>query len=572
VLTLLDIYLGDSESAIQRLNGIWCFVCVVFFSICELVLLIATHTLKVTKLSVEFIWHWSKIAFSNGLVGAQIAGQYIYEGSLVAAEYGISGAKVAAHQVSVGAQTCAYYAWVGLKHGSVYAYHVSLVVMEYISYAAAETWDYLQVVFVSGAHYAVEGWKIGSSYLAKGLYYSYKHGTVALKDGSIWFYHYTVYFVTNFREASLEAAICSWETAKSVSAVVSSASYEGGVWLVYALSELIAKTYEVSVEGFLWMCSTSVAVVDKTVVASTTAAQYSYIAATDAFSFTIMALVTAYEKTVAFCEATYSGTVSFYNWSSTTAYTICDWTCTCAYLAYHYLYIGITDYGFRCAVVVGNGIAEVGCFLGRVLGKFFGDLGMYVANFFYVTTSRLASVIYILVMFVYHIVAAVGSVIKAMVSVAVFCTTRVFGAIIWFLRETLFAYLYMLHKYNMYRELLFLAFIGLLSVYCSGLMRDRRRLNEMDEPDGSDGEDEDEASETDQQARESVECVSRQAVSLRDLSLATELGEVPSYDEVDTLDETLTEFAIPEHAAEEEEHELQEEDLLPELPANAEES
>jgi hypothetical protein len=178
-------------------------------------------------------------------------------------------------------------------------------------------------------------------------------------------------------------------------------------------------------------------------------------------------------------------------------------------------------------------------------------------------------------MFAYHIVAAVGSVIKAVVNVLVFCTTRVFGVVIWFLRETLFAYLYMLHQYNMYRELLFLAFVGLLSVYCTGLMRDRRRLDEADEVDGSDDEVEQSDSEQTElpAGGDSAEAKSQRIVSLKELSLATEYHEMPSHEEVDLHDDTLTEFAIPEQEVEDEERELQEEDLIPDLnSANFEES
>jgi hypothetical protein len=67
--------------------------------------------------------------------------------------------------------------------------------------------------------------------------------------------------------------------------------------------------------------------------------------------------------------------------------------------------------------------------------------------------------------------------------------TAVFGSIIWFLEETLFAYAYMMHQYTMYQEILFVLIIGVLSLYCTGLVRDRNRS-------GADSDDSDE--ETDE--------------------------------------------------------------------------
>ncbi len=47
--------------------------------------------------------------------------------------------------------------------------------------------------------------------------------------------------------------------------------------------------------------------------------------------------------------------------------------------------------------------------------------------------------------------------------------------------------MFALHKYNMYRELLFVGFIALLVLYCTGLMRDLRRGGaDGDESDDSD--------------------------------------------------------------------------------------
>lgn len=560
LLTMLDIYLQDTESAYRRLDNIWWCTCVMAQGVWDVSVMGGTYVCQGTQWAAEHIWYCLRVASHYGLVGAQVAGHHIYEGGVIAIEYGAAGTKIAANHAYETALTCGHYAWVGTKSGTKMAYEFSQVVMQYAGHAAVVTWHCLKDASIVGSQYAVNGCKIGASYTASGLDYTVKHGTVAVKEGSVWLYHNSVYFVTNFREASAEAAVWSWATAKCVAEAMSSASYTSGVWLAHVSYDGFVKLCDVSVASFYWLSDASTVAAQWSAVAAISAAQAIRDGSICSFNFAVTTTVSAYEATVLFFVNFYNGAVSFHSWVTSTAQLVWDWTTAFAAAAYRFMYVAVTEYGFNWAVAIFNALVKVGCLLGRVLGKFFGDLGMYVANFFYVTSSRLASVVYVVLMFVYHIVAGVGTVIKALIGVAVYCTTRVFSVVIWFLRETLFAYLYMLHKYNMYRELLFLAFVGLLSVYCTGLMRDRRRLNETDEPDGS--TDDDESGED--EAEDLPDVKSKQVVSVKDLSLTTESGEMPSFDEVDAHDETLTEFAIPEQcAADEEDHELREEDLVP---------
>ena len=46
--------------------------------------------------------------------------------------------------------------------------------------------------------------------------------------------------------------------------------------------------------------------------------------------------------------------------------------------------------------------------------------------------------------------------------------------------------MFALHKYNMYREMLFVGFIVLLVFYCTGLMRDLRKGDSESDSDDSD--------------------------------------------------------------------------------------
>jgi hypothetical protein len=558
----------------RRLDNIWWSVTTAAQALWDVTLIGGSYALQGSKIAFENICCWLEIAYHYGLVGTRIAGQHVYAGLLVTAEYLAVGARVAAHHIYEGAVTCGHYAWIGGKQGAIWTYDASVILLDYGGHGAMITWHYLKAATVSGSYYAMEGCQFCASYMAWGADYAVRHGSVALKDGLVWLYHYTIYFVTNFREASVEAAVWSWAAANTAAETLSSASYTAGIWTGHAMSKFFDKSCEFSVAAFHWLCAASSATADWTAVAVTAGAETFVTATGRALNFIVTSSVSAYEAVVAFVLGVYFGTVTAIEWTVATAQLVWDWSTAFATRTGQLLYIGLTEYGFHWAVAIGNGLVQVGCFLGRVLGKFFGDLGVYVANFFYVTSTRITSVIYIVLLFVYRILAAVASVIKAFTGAAVFCTTRVFGVVIWFLRETLFAYMYMLHQYNMYRELLFLLFVGLLSVYCTGLMRDRRRLVEVDEYDGSD-EEEEEEEEREQAGDDASDAARRpigdaakagkkQAISVKDLSPTIGAGEMPSHDEVDAHDDTLTEFAIPEDGAGDDgEHELREEDLVP---------
>ena len=54
------------------------------------------------------------------------------------------------------------------------------------------------------------------------------------------------------------------------------------------------------------------------------------------------------------------------------------------------------------------------------------------------------------------------------------------------LQELFSGYMFALHKYNMYREMLFVGFLVLLVLYCTGLMRDLRKGDSESDSDDSD--------------------------------------------------------------------------------------
>ena len=557
LLTVLDLYLEDYASARYRLAVIWWCTCTAVQFLWDMSIIGATYAWYWTQLAAEKTWQGSKVAAHYGLVGAEITGKHIYAGSVVVAQYTVIGSKVAAEYAVVGAKVLARYTWIGCKHSVVIAYRVLLLLVDSAICCSQVCWEYAYAGTLVGGHYVAEGGKLGAHYAARGSVYAYEHGSTAVKHGSVCFYHYAIYFVTNFRKASAEAAVWSWTTLQAVVVAACSATYSGGRLLLCCTADLLNKSYEVLWLAVRWLYAASVSAANWTSVTVTNIVIFAKEFAVATVRFAISSCVTAYNATTTTVVALYSGSMTVSEWSVTTAKVTWSWlTQTVTGLA-NLLYVAVTHYGFRWAALVGGWLFDVACFLGHVLCKFFGDLGAYVVSFVYITSSRILSIVYIIISFVYSIVMAVASVIRVVLDVVVFCITRMFGAIIWFLRETLFAYMYMLHQYNIYRELLFMIFIGLLTVYCTGLMRDRRQLHETDNLELSDAEEEhpDDTLVPEDGYEETAELQLK-----KDLALSEQQPVMPSHDEVD---DDLSDIELPEQIEDVEERGLEEEDLIP---------
>lgn len=557
LLTLLDLYLEDYVSAKHRLAVIWWCMCTTAHFLWEMSVIGVTYAWHGTLFVAEKTWNGSKVAVHYGLVGAEVAGKQMYAGTAVAAQYAVIGSKIAAEYAVEGAEIVARFTWIGCKHTVIFAYHVILLLIDWAVFCIKICWQYAYASTLVGGHYVVEGGKLGAQYAAKGCVYAYKHGTIAVKHGSVCFYHYAIYFVTNFRKASAEAAVWSWTTLQAVVVAVFSAAYSGGRLLLCSTADLLHKSYELLWLAGQWLYTASVSAANWTIVTVANVVIFAKEVAVAVVRFSIAACVTAYNAAVASVIALYSGSVSVTEWSVSTAKLTWTWFTTTVVSLSNFLYVAVTEYGFCWAGVLGSWLFDVAYFLSHVLWKFFGDLGAYVANFVYVTSSRILSVVYIVISFVYSIAMAVASVIRVVLDAAVFCTTHLFGSIIWFLRETLFAYMYMLHQYNMYRELLFMVFIGLLTVYCTGLMRDRRRLKEIDDSESSDGSEEECLDDT--MVAEDGREDSPMSRPKRDSTLPEQQQIMPSHEEVD---DDLSDIEIPEHIEDVEERGLEEEDLL----------
>jgi len=560
LLTLLDLYLEDYASARYRLAVIWWCICTAVQFVWDMSVIGATYAWYGTQFAAEKTWDGSKIAAHYGLVGAEFAGRQIYAGTLVTTHFAIIGAKISAEYAAEGAEIVARCTWIGCKHSAIIAYRVLLLLIDYAAFCIQVCWEYTYAATLVGGHYVAEGGKVSAHYATKGCFYAYEHGVTAMKHGSICFYHYAIYFMTNFRKASAEAAVWLWTTLHAVVVATCSAAYSGGQLVLLCTSDLGYKLYELIWLACQWIYATAVVAANWTTIAVNSTVIFAKEFTIASVRFVISACITAYNAIITTVVAIYTGSVSVSEWSMTTAKVTWSWLTTTAIGLSNFLYMAVTEYGFRWAALVGSWLFDVACFLGHVLCKFFGDLGAYIASFVYVTSSRILSVVYIIASFLYSIAMAIASVIRVVLDVVVFCTTRMFGAIIWFLRETLFAYMYMLHQYNIYRELLFLIFIGLLTVYCTGLMRDRRRLNEMEDAESSDGSEEEEEHPDDTITAGDSHTEITKSLQLKVPALSEQQLLMPSHEEVD---DDLSDIELPDQIEDVEERALEEEDLIP---------
>jgi len=559
LLTLLDLYLEDYASARYRLAVIWWCTCTAVQFVWDTSVVGATYAWYGTQFAAEKTWHGSKVAAHYGLVGAEIAGRHIYAGTLVTAHYAATGTKVAAQYAVEAAEISARCTWIGCKHSAIIAYRILLVLIDYTALCTRVCLEYTYAAILLGGHYVAEGGKLSGHYAANCCLYAYEHGTTAMKHGSVCFYHYAIYFVTNFRKASAEAAVWLWTTLQAVVVATCSATYSAGQLLLCCTVDLGYKLYELVWLAGQWLYAAAVVAANWTTFTVNSVVVFAKEFTIAAVRFVVSACVTAHDATVTTVTAIHSGSLSVGEWSVSTAKVMWSWLTTAAVGLSNFLYIAVTEYGLRWAAVIGSWLFDMTCFLGLVLCKFFSDLGVYVANFVYVTSSRILSVVYIITSFLYSIAMAIASVIRVVLDVIVFCTTRMFGAIIWFLHETLFAYMYMLHQYNMYRELLFLIFVGLLTVYCTGLMRDRRRLNEMDDAESSDGS-EDEEHLDDIITPEDGHTETAKSQSSKVPALSERQLVMPSHEEVD---DDLLDIELPDKIDDVEDRALEEEDLMP---------
>ena len=484
----------------------------------------------------------------------------MYVGGAACLQHGFEATKIAGQYVKLGSEYAAHYIWVATCCGADFSYRGGKATAEYMVYGAQVGFESAKAASIIGSQYLVEGSKIGSEYIQKGSVYAYQHGSVALKEGSIKSYHYLIYFFTNFRVASAEAAVWIWETSQVVAAAVASGACTAGQVGFETTSDLLVKTYHGVVAFGGWTYSTSITTYDWimwTADSIVFGVKYGGIegyniacsCASTSYHGITTAGISIYENGAAVCSFVYY-------WTLASAEFISVWTVYLVQTISSALYVGFSQFGLRWLYLLGNFLIDMFYLLGQILTKFFTDLTVYVSKFVYVTANHIYSVVYIVVAFAYHLLSAVAAVIRLFLGGVVYCITSLFEVIIMFLRETVFAYLYMLHKYNAYREILFLGFIGLLSLYCTGLMKDRRRLDETDDADESQDEEEEEEEE-----KAALEQMTEKVVKKEnEIKTVGNKSVMPSHDDVESSDEDLPDFSTSQGKRSQS---LDEEDFVP---------
>ena len=151
-----------------------------------------------------------------------------------------------------------------------------------------------------------------------------------------------------------------------------------------------------------------------------------------------------------------------------------EWVATTIPMVTKWVYVAVNRHALHWVWVCLQYLLDYACVAFLITGKFVQDLALYVGNFIFLAGQHILNVLYILYSFLYNILIILTGTFKGGLQGIVSVVKSMFGAIIWFLQETIVAYLYMLHKYNVYRELLFLAFIILVSMYCTGLIRNHK--------------------------------------------------------------------------------------------------
>ena len=494
---LLDLYLGDYEAAEWKVEAVKAFIRNVGVLLWEVSIncihyayIGGQYVCRGLKIAGIHLWEWTKVFGAHAWEATQVGGEYFLYGTTVLGEYIVHASKVA----------------------SKYAYNTGKV----------------------GAEYVAQGAQVGAEYVVEGSQVAWEYGCYGAKEGAIHLWQGIKYVAINVAIGTYHGAIQVFDVTRMCVWGLLTGSYSGTAMIMDASKFIANKTYHGSIAtaqftyvtattAWEWACITGALIMhwstigaDSFMKGSTKAAIYTY--------------ESIYSGTIIVWESTGSSCVFIYKWSaiiidkivmttvnvSTFVWVWGHWIVTSGSKG---LYYGLNQFGLKWLYAFSAGTAKWGGILGAILVKFFTDLGMYLWNFLYVTGMHVYNVLYIVLAFLSGILSALMGLVKVNVDGVVYCVKLIFRGIIWVLEETVLAYMYMLHKYNMYREILFLAFLGLITCYCSGLIRDRRQSLE------SSSEDEDGEEAEAEQLRTKVRVDTKQ----RNLPPIYEHPEMPDY-------------------------------------------
>lgn len=479
---MIDVYQGDYDSASRKVDAIY-----------QTSSIIASYSYEAGKIAGSYFLQAAGIFIHYLLLTLQCIGEYTIEWSTVAGqhmgaalwkctEYSYAGGCVMLNYATTTLTLVAQYLWAGCQMLGRGIFIGSQLAVEYMVIGSK-----------LGAEYAIIGSKKTAEYSVIGSKYAYEYGTIAVKEGSVKFLRGTWYLLTNFRQASSEGIVYLWQGSKYMASMLFTGTQHGGVLLWQGAMYASNSTYHGTISSAKIMgtvLNSTMHLTKDTAITlfffskSLTESTVHNIAkgTINTANFTKNLVVAGYSGTALVVSYTYHGTVVGSKYLATGIHTV-------ALKVGHWCHIAVNQYGLKWLYTLVNFLAEWSQIFAQIMWTFIRDLGFYVGHFIFVFSSHIYNVIYIIIAFVYQIFSAVTTVIRMLVNGIVYCVTGVFSAVIFFLHETIFAYMYMLHKYNMYREILFVLFIGVISIYCTGLLHDRRE--DGDDSANSESDDED---------------------------------------------------------------------------------
>lgn len=465
---LLDLYLGDYKAAEWKVEAVKAFWCCVGAFTWE----VTVNCMHYARVGGEYAWEGTKIGSAYVWEGTKIVGDHIWHAILIVYEHLLYGAMI-----------CGQYMWHGTK------------------IAAQETYNGMAVT----ADYIARGAATSAQYTKEGAVVAFDYGSYAAKESAIYLYEGTKYALINLAIGSYHGAIHLFHVTRMCVWGFLTGSYSGSAILMDGTTFIANKTYHGTFalvnytclgvnRAWEFGCITVAFVSHWSVVGST----HAWDAATKSIFYIYNGIISGslflWESLCALCSFIYNWTLIISERTVTTTVNVCTFIWTWGqYILINGskgLYYGLNQFGLRWLYNLSQLLAKWGGTLGAIFTKFFTDLGLYLWNFIYVTSMHIYNVLYIILSFIYTILSALMGIVRIKMDGLKYCVQLVFRAIIWVLEETLIGYYYMLDKYNNYREWLFVGFLGLITIYCTGLIRDRRQSAESDSEDESDeGED-----------------------------------------------------------------------------------
>jgi len=545
-----------------------------------------------TKLVSHHAWEGTKVCSAYTWEGVKTGSEHTWDGVQTVSGHAWYGVQVTSGYVGAGAKTSAAYCWKWLKVGAGYGWRGTLVVCDHICAGSILVAEYAHRGGVRTGQYLWQASKNCADYTK----YAIKEGTlwtldttynllVTLLENS---YHGTVYMLDGARVVTwglLTGSTSLSQVLMDGSTILANKTYYGSIYAanktfygsIYAANKTyhgsiafadfsqssVITLYECSTATYEFVCkygsmgsvgfyhgtiATVTAVSEGTVTTVTTLYNATVTTYTVVSEGTVLTVTTICDGTVATCTWLYTTICNFVFNTYTIIYTTCDfiinttittfvflweWSYFIVTEVAHKVYYFLENYGFRWLCAIAVKLSDWAFVLVNIFWKFFRDLSLYLGNFFYAFFYKIYSIVYVLVAFVLSIVGAVMSIIRLCVHGTVGCVTAVFRAIIWCCQEVMGGYMYALNKYNMYREILFVAFVVLMSAYCTGLVRDRVHCEEEeDEEEDEDIDDDIAPPEYSPLNKAPPQVMKQQSVDLP--PIYEEHSELVSYDDEDS--------------------------------------